>query len=72
MSLIRFNVFGRILAVTRDGGSWRVYLVGIDGKLGQTGIARPAFTGESELARYLSDVFHESTRPGMDNVKMIP
>jgi hypothetical protein len=36
MSLIRFNVFGRILAVRRDRDSWRVYSVDMDGKLGQT------------------------------------
>jgi hypothetical protein len=72
MSVIRFNVFGRILAVRRDGDSWRVYSVGLDGKLGQTGIVIPDFIGESELARYLADIFHESARPGMDDVNRIP
>ena len=72
MSLIRFNVFGRILAVRRDGGFWRVYWVGTDGKLGQTGIVIPEFITEDELARYLSDLFHEDARPGMDDVRRLP
>jgi hypothetical protein len=43
MSLIRFDVFGRVLAVRRHGDFWRVYSVGTDGKLGQTGIVIPEF-----------------------------
>ena len=72
MSLIRFNVFGRILAVKRDGESWRVYAVGMDGKLGEAGIVIPDFVTESELAQYLDDIFHESAGPGMDSVTRIP
>jgi hypothetical protein len=72
MSLIRFSVFGRVLAVRRDGERWRVYSVGMDGKLGQTGIVIPDFIAEDELARYLADLFHEDARPGMDDVRRIP
>jgi hypothetical protein len=72
MSLIRFNVFGRVLAVRRDGGSWRVYSVGMDGKLGDTGIVIPDFIAESQLEQYLADILHESARPGMDDVRRIP
>jgi hypothetical protein len=72
MSLIRFNVFGRILAVRRDGEAWRVYSVGMDGKLGEAGIVIPGFIAENELEQYLADIFHESARPGMNDVRRIP
>jgi len=72
MPLIRFDVFGRILAVERRGKSWRVYTVGIDGKLGEAGIVIPDFIAESELEQYLADIFHESARRGMEDVRRIP
>ena len=71
MSLIRFDVFGRVLAVRRDGGAWRVYSVGADGKLGEAGTVIPDFVAESELEQYLADIFHESARPGMGDVRRI-
>src|SRR5262245_33427491 len=63
MSLIRFNVFGRALAVRRDGDSWRVYSVGTDGKLGAAGLVIPDFIAENELERYLADILHENAPP---------
>jgi len=70
--MIRFNVFGRILSVRREGKSWRVSSVGADGKLGQTDIVIPDFVAESELEQYLADIFHERARPGMEDVRRIP
>ena len=69
MSLLRFNVFGRILAVRRDGESWRAYTVGMDGRLGDADIVIPDFIAENELEQYLADIF--SARPGMDDVRRI-
>ena len=71
VSLIRFNVFGRVIAVRRDGDSWQAYAVGSDGKLGQAGIVVPDFIAEHELEQYLADIFHESARPGMSDVRRI-
>ena len=71
MSLIRFNVFGHVVAVERRGKSWRIYSVGMDGKLGEAGIVIPDFVAENELEQYLADIFHESARPGMDSVRRI-
>lgn len=71
MSLIRFDVYGRIFAVRRDGESWRVYAVGADGKLGEVHIVIPDFVAESELEQYLADIFHESARPGLGDVRRI-
>ena len=71
MSFMRFNVFGRIFAVRRDEESWQVYAVGSDGKLGDAGIVIPDFIAENQLEQYLADIFHESARPGMGDVRRI-
>jgi hypothetical protein len=71
-TLFRFNVFGRILAVRRKGDSWQVHTVGIDGKLGDAGVVIPAFIAENDLEQYLANIFHESARPGMDEVRRLP
>jgi hypothetical protein len=72
MTLLCFDVFGRILGVRRERTSWRVYTVGADGKLGNAGVAIPEFIDESELGQYLADIFHENARPGMSDVRRIP
>ena len=71
MSFLRFNVFGRVVAVRRDGESWQVYAVGSDGKLGHAGFVIPDFIAEHELEQYPADIFHESARPGMGDVRRI-
>ena len=71
MAFLRFNVFGRIFAVRRDGESWQVYAVGSDGKLGHAGFEIPSFIADHELEQYLADIFHESARPGMGDVRRI-
>jgi len=65
MSLLRFDVFGRVYAVRREGKWWRVCAVGSDGKLGHPGFVIPEFVAENELEQYLEDIFHEWGRPGM-------
>jgi hypothetical protein len=65
MALLRFNVFGRVFAVQREGESWRVFAAGSDGKLGYAGFEIPDSIAENELEQYLADIFHESARPGM-------
>jgi len=71
MTVMRFNVFGRILAIQRNGESWQAYAVGTDGKLGPAGFAIPDFVTEQELVQYLADLFHESARPGRDYVRRL-
>jgi hypothetical protein len=65
MAFLRFDVFGRVFAVRRDGKSWQIYAVESDGKFGHAGIVIPDFIAENELEQYLADIFHESARPGM-------
>ena len=60
MSELRFNVFGRIIAIVRTHGAWTPYYLGTDGKRGPAGFIVPDFLAEDELCQYLADLFHES------------
>jgi hypothetical protein len=68
---LRFNVFGRIFSVQRDGGSWKAYAVGSDGKRSPAGFVIPDFVEEEDVAQFLSDLFHESATPANGDVKRI-
>lgn len=71
MKAIRFNVFGRIVAVGRAGASWQPYVVGADGKRSPAAFVIPDFVEEGEIEQYLFDLFHESATPGNGDVKRI-
>jgi hypothetical protein len=67
----RFNVFGRIFVIQREGDLWKPYLVGADGKRGPGGFVVPEFLTEEELEQYLGDLFHESATPTNGDVRRI-
>ena len=67
----RFNVFGRIVEVRREGAQWQVYRVGVDGKRTPAGFVVPDFVEEEELAQFLEDLFHESASPYNGDVHRI-
>lgn len=67
----RFNVFGRIVEVRREGAQWQVYRVGTDGKRTPAGFVVPDFVEEEELAQFLEDLFHESASPHNGDVHRI-
>ncbi|KAF1045463.1 MAG: hypothetical protein GAK35_01334 [Herbaspirillum frisingense] len=69
--LLRFDVFGKHLGVRRLQDGWKVYTLGNDGKLGASGIVIPDFVEEAELSTFLGDLFHESARPGVDEVRRL-
>jgi hypothetical protein len=60
MPQYRFNVFGRLVVITGGPGNWSAFLLGTDGKRRRADFIVPSELGESELCRYLSDLFHES------------
>lgn len=60
MQDVRFNVFGRIISVTREGTQWRIFTIGSDGKRGPAGFVVPDFVEEADLEQYFFDLFHES------------
>jgi hypothetical protein len=57
----RFNLFGRKrVGVVRDGGRWRVFYLGVDGKKRSApDIIIPADIRAEDLRNYLGDLFHE-------------
>lgn len=69
---LRFNVFGRIIAVEREGALWQAYAVGADGKRSPAAFVIPDFIEEVEMEQYLFDLLHESATPGNGDVKRIP
>lgn len=71
MKPLRFNVFGRMVAIQREGASWQAYAVGADGKRSPAGFVVPEFVGEEEMEQYLFDLFHESATPGNGDVRRV-
>lgn len=69
MTVHRFNVFGRIFAIQREGARWQAYVVENDGKRRPAGFVVPEFIEEHELAQYLADLFHESATPTNGEVR---
>lgn len=68
----RFNVFGRIYLLRREGGAWQAYAVGGDGKRAPAGFVVPDFIEDAELEQYLFDLFHEDATPGNGDVRRLP
>jgi hypothetical protein len=60
MPQYRFNVFGRLVVITGAPGAWSAFLLGTDGKRRRADFIVPSELDESQLCRYLSDLFHES------------
>ena len=67
----RFNVFGRIVTIQREGAVWVVYSIGADGKRAPAGFVVPAFIEEDELEQYLFDLFHEEATPTNGDVRRL-
>jgi hypothetical protein len=59
----RFDVFGRIVAVTKVRDAWQAWFVGEDGKRRRADFVIPSMIEADELAQYLDDLFHESATP---------
>ena len=67
----RFNVFGRVFLVRREGNCWQAYALGADGKRSPADFVIPDFVEDSELEQYLFDLFHESATPGNGDVRRL-
>jgi hypothetical protein len=72
MQDLRFNLFGRIVLIRREGDLWQAYAVGADGKRSPAGFVVPAFVEDAELEQSLYDLFHESATPGNGDVRRLP
>jgi hypothetical protein len=71
MGGLRFNVFGRLFLIRREGDLWQAYALGADGKHSRAGFVVPDFVEEGELEQYLYDLFHESATPGSGDVRRL-
>ena len=71
MNALRFNVFGHIYLVRREGDLWQAYALGADGKRSPAGFVIPDFIEEHEMEQFLFDLFHESAAPGNGDVRRI-
>ncbi len=71
--MLRINVFGKQMVAERLSGRWQLSLAGADGKRSPlTDILVPTdVTTEKELLTFLHDIYHESARPGHDQVTRV-
>jgi len=70
--LVKLDVFGQRVHVERLDGEWRAYSLGSDGKRSPFHVAIPRTLGESELAQYFDDLYHEASTPKRPNVIRLP
>lgn len=60
---LRFNIFGKLIAVTGSSGAWQAYYLGADGKRRPADFIVPSDVEESDLCEYLADLYHENATP---------
>ena len=68
MSELRFDVYGQLIAVARQGEAWVAWQHGADGKRRRADFEIPEFIAEGELCQHLADLFHEAATPGHGEV----
>lgn len=71
MGRLRFDVFGREIAIERTTGGWRPLLVGSEGKSRPADFNIPSTLDEDELLGYLDDLFHESASAACPRVRKL-
>ena len=60
MKTLKFDVFGRNVAIVKTESGWQAFYLGNDGKRRPAGdIIVPASIPEAEIAQYLDDLCHE-------------
>lgn len=70
---MKLNVFGKkFIEVVREGREWQVFYLGNEGKKRKAeGLVIPSTIKESEIERYIADLFHEMATPLNSEVKRI-
>ncbi|MCA1856717.1 hypothetical protein LE190_12385 [Massilia oculi] len=63
-----FKVFGKIVGIAGQAGSWQAFYPGSDGTRRPADFVIPIEVSEEGLAEYLADLFHEDAAPGRDTV----
>ena len=60
---VKLDVFGTRMLVERCNGTWRTYLLGVDGKRSLVNVSIPESLTQDELVQYFDDLFHEAAIP---------
>lgn len=68
---LRFDVYGRRIAIGRRGENWIAWELGTDGKRRPADFQIPHFIDEVELVQYLADLFHESATHNHGGVRRL-
>jgi hypothetical protein len=69
---IKLDVFGRLMLAEHTASGWQLFDLGSDGKRSlATDIVIPDFVSESELDKYLDDIFHESATTKRPRVRRL-
>lgn len=63
MDEFKFNVFGKLVAVSGVTGAWQAFYLGNEGKRRPADFIVPADLQADEIREYLSDLFHENATP---------
>ncbi|MYN44760.1 hypothetical protein GTP23_06695 [Pseudoduganella sp. FT93W] len=71
MKELRFNIFGKLIAVKGSYGAWQGYYLGADGKRRPADFIVPKDIEESELCEYLADLYHENATPRNCDAKQL-
>jgi len=71
MKELRFRVFGKVMAITGQPGSWQPHCPGSNGTRSPADFVIPAEVTEAELAEYLADLFHEDATPRRNTVERL-
>lgn len=69
---LRFDVFGRRMAVVDDARGRRVFLLGVDGKRRPVDVPVPPDLDEADIATWLGDLFHEAATGRHPEVLRLP
>jgi hypothetical protein len=67
---LQINVFGKRMVAEHLSGRWQLSLAGADGKRRPVSdiLVPTDIITERELLTFLHDIYHESARPGHDQV----
>lgn len=67
--MLRFDVFGRQVGITREDDRWHAVFIGPEGAHREArGIEIPSYLEEGDLQRFLADLYHESASPDCPDV----
>ena len=67
----KFNVFGQLICVVGEPGSWRAFHLGNEGKRRPADFVIPQELPESALCEYLADLFHEFATPKNNTAQQV-